>query len=289
MNQLTVISGKGGTGKTTFTSAFASLAENSVITDCDVDAADMYLILKPEIMETFDFIGSKIASINDNLCNECGLCRSYCRFGAITEDLKVNIYDCEGCGVCEYVCPENAIHLTDRNSGKFYKSMTRYGPMAHAHLGIGEEASGKLVTAVRNKSRELAEEYDCDLVLIDGPPGTGCPVIASITGVDMVLVVTEPSTSGIHDLKRILEVAKYFDTPALVCINKYDINGDNTRIIEDYCRENGVEIAGKIPYDNTPVKAMIQEKTVIEYSDNEISKTINDIWERVRWRLLRTT
>lgn len=289
MNQLTVISGKGGTGKTTFTSAFASLAENSVIADCDVDAADMYLILKPEIMETFNFIGSKVASIDKNHCVKCGLCSSYCRFDAITEDFKVNIYNCEGCGVCEYVCPENAIYLTDRNSGKFYKSMTRYGPMAHANLGIGEEASGKLVTAVRNKSRELAEEYDRNLVLIDGPPGTGCPVIASITGVDMVLVVTEPSMSGIHDLERILEVAKYFDTPALVCINKYDINEDNTQIIEDYCRENGVEVAGKIPYDNTPVKAMIQEKTVIEYSDNEFSKTINDIWERVRWRLLRTT
>ncbi|WP_292488067.1 ATP-binding protein [Methanohalobium sp.] len=285
MKQITVISGKGGTGKTTLTSAFASLAENAVISDCDVDAADIYLILNPEIMETFDFIGSKVAYVNNNLCTECGLCKSYCRFDAITEDFNVNTFICEGCGVCEYICPENAISLNDRISGKYYKSRTRYGPMSHANLKAGEEASGKLVTVVRNTSSELVEKYNSDLILIDGPPGTGCSVISSITGVNMTLVVTEPSISGIHDFKRILEVTNYFDIPTLVCINKYDINVENTRVIEDYCREKGVEVVGKIPYDTIPVEAMIQEKTIIEYSDSELSRTIRDIWERVTQRL----
>ncbi len=289
MKQLTVISGKGGTGKTTIAAAFASLAKDAIIADCDVDAADMHLILKPEILETIDFTGLDVASIDESLCIKCGKCKEACRFDAISDDITINIYECEGCGVCEYVCPEGAISMLKRKAGDAYISKTRFGPMAHARLGIGEEASGKLVSFVRNNARTLAEKHNKDMIIIDGPPGTGCAVIASITGVDMVMVVTEPSVSGIHDLERVLGVAGHFNIPAVVCINKYDINEDNTLLIEKYCSENGVEVVGKLPYDDTPTKAMLQEMTVIEYSDSEFSKKVKKIWENVRGYLHETS
>jgi len=285
MKELTVISGKGGTGKTTIAAAFASLAENAVIADCDVDAADMHLILKPEILETMDFSGLKVAAIDESLCTGCGLCRDSCRYDAISSDIKIDVYECEGCGVCEYVCPEGAIRMVERKAGEAYSSTTRFGPMAHARLGIGEEASGKLVMVVRNNARKLAEKYDRDLIIIDGPPGTGCSVIASITGVDMVMVVTEPSVSGIHDLERVVGVAAHFNIPAVVCINKYDINEDNTRFIEKYCKENGIGVVGKLPYDDTPTSAMMEEMTVTEYSDGEFASGVKSLWENVKERL----
>ncbi len=289
MKQLTVISGKGGTGKTTIAAAFASLAKDAVIADCDVDAADMHLILKPEILETIDFTGLDVASIDESLCIKCGKCKDACRFDAISDDITINIYECEGCGVCEYVCPEGAVNMVERKAGDAYLSKTRFGPMAHARLGIGEEASGKLVSFVRNNARTLAEKHDKDTIIIDGPPGTGCAVIASIAGVDMVLVVTEPSVSGIHDLERVLGVAGHFNIPAVVCINKYDINEENVLLIEKYCTENGVEVVGKLPYDDTPTKAMLQEMTVIEYSDGEFSRRVKEIWENVRRHLHETS
>ncbi|MBU4221662.1 MAG: 4Fe-4S binding protein [Euryarchaeota archaeon] len=285
MKQLAIISGKGGTGKTTLAAAFASLAENAVLADCDVDAADLHLILNPEIKEAIEFSGSKIASKDDEKCTRCGKCKEYCRFDAINEDLNLVEDRCEGCGVCEYVCPEGAITLIERKSGFAYISETRFGPMSHAVLNTAEEASGKLVALVRNNARILAKKYRKDLIIIDGPPGIGCPVIAAISGADLVLIVTEPTLSGIHDMERIIGVANHFNIPAVVCINKFDINHENTLIIEEYCEENGLEVVGKIPYDETPTKAMIQEKTIIEFSDSEFSNNVKNIWENIRRKL----
>jgi MinD superfamily P-loop ATPase len=282
MKQLTLISGKGGTGKTTLTAAFATLAENAVLVDCDVDAPDLHLILKPDIKETIEYSGLKIASKAREKCIECGKCREYCRFGSIDDDLNIINERCEGCGVCEYVCPAGAIHLVDRKSGFAYISETRFGPMSHAVLNTAEEASGKLIALVRNQARVLAKISCRDLIIIDGPPGIGCAVISAISGVDLVLIVTEPTLSGIHDMERILGVAKHFNIQAVVSINKFDINHGNTRLIEKYCDENGLDVVGRIPYDETPTKAMIREMTVIEFADSGFSDNIRNIWENIR-------
>jgi MinD superfamily P-loop ATPase len=281
MKELTVISGKGGTGKTTIMAAFAALAENAVLADCDVDAADLHLLLAPEVLETQDFMGLQLAVKDPEKCTMCGLCHEKCLFDAIDEDNNIRAAKCEGCGVCGYVCPEDAIHLTDRVSGNAYISNTRFGPMAHAHLNAAEEASGKLVAMVRNNAKELAGKHGRDLVIIDGPPGIGCPVIAAIAGVDLVLVVTEPTISGAHDLERVLGVAKHFNIPAVVCINKFDINTGMSLSIEQMCGEMGVDVVGKLPYDEIATKAMIQEKTVVEFSEGEFTAEIKKIWARV--------
>ena len=215
MKELTIISGKGGTGKTSITAALASLVKKTVFADCDVDAADLHLILKPDIKKEMKFHGLKIATFDMNKCTDCKKCYKSCKFGAINEDISLNTELCEGCGVCSYVCPVNAIKMVDRESGFAYISKTRFGPMSHAILKTAEEASGKLVTVVRNNAKKIAEEKKFDLILIDGPPGIGCPVIASITGVDLVLIVTEPTLSGIHDLKRISDVACHFKIPSV--------------------------------------------------------------------------
>ena len=285
MKQLTIISGKGGTGKTSITAAFASLAKNAVFADCDVDAADLHLILKPNVKKTQGFRGLKIALINKETCNECRKCYDNCKFNAIDEDINIIKEACEGCGVCEYVCPVNAISMVDRDSGFSYISETRFGPMAHAKLKTAEEASGKLITVVRNNAKTLAENKNKNLIIIDGPPGIGCPVIASITGVDLVLIVTEPTLSAIHDLKRILGVAYHFKIPSIVCINKSDINIDNTKKIENYCKSNNIDIIGKLPYDNVVTKAMIKQKNVIEYSNGNFSNMILDMWNNLKGRL----
>ena len=285
MKQLTVISGKGGTGKTSIAAAFASIADNVVFADCDVDAADLHLILKPEIKKTMGFHGLKIASINKEICTECKRCYDHCKFNAIDEDLNIIKESCEGCGVCKYVCPVDAIQMADRDSGFSYISDTRYGPMAHAMLKTAEEASGKLVTVVRNNAKKLAEEKKKELIVIDGPPGIGCPVISSISGVDLVLVVTEPTLSAIHDLERILSVAYHFQVPAIVCINKYNINLDNTEKIENYCKSNSIDIVGKLPYDNIVTEAMIHEKTIVEYSKGGFSDLIIEMWSNMERKL----
>ncbi len=279
MKQLTVISGKGGTGKTSVTAAFASLAKNSVFSDCDVDAADLHLILKPKIKKTIDFHGLKIPEIDKGKCILCGKCREYCKFDAISEKIEIKKDACEGCGVCKHVCPVGAIQMVERNSGHAYISDTRFGPMSHAKLNTAEEASGKLVTLVRENAKTLAEEKD--LIVIDGPPGIGCPVIASITGADLLLVVTEPTISAIHDLERIIGVAKHFGIPAVVCINKHDINPENTKKIEIYCRKNKLEIVGKLPYDTIVTEAMIQGKNVIEFSNGNFSDKVRVMWEKI--------
>ena len=286
MKQLTVISGKGGTGKTSITAAFASLAKNAVLADCDVDAADLHLILKPEIKKTMGFHGLKIASIDKEQCTDCKKCYENCRFDAIDEEINLIKESCEGCGVCEYVCPVNAIQMIDRDSGFSYISETRFGPMSHAILETAEEASGKLVTVVRENAKTLAEEKKKDLIIIDGPPGIGCPVISSISGVDLVLVVTEPTLSAIHDLERILGVAHHFNIPAIVCINKYDINKENTKKIENYCKNNNIDVVGKLPYDTVVTDAMIHEQSVIEFSDGDLSNRIVEMWDKIRKKLI---
>jgi MinD superfamily P-loop ATPase len=246
LKQLTVISGKGGTGKTTLVASFAALAENKVIADCDVDAPDLHLLLHPEIIEREEFKGLKVAVMDKTLCTECGTCEETCRFNAIAltkeSGFAVNPARCEGCGACVFMCPQEAVTLKERVSGYSFISKTKYGTMAHAELNIAEEASGKLVTVVRNNAQQVAEKEGCELILIDGAPGIGCPVIASLTGVDLALIVTEPTMSGLHDLERILDVTRHFGIGSVVCVNKYDINEENSRRITEFClqRHHGV-------------------------------------------------
>ena len=232
------------------------------------------------------FHGLKIATVNKEICIECKKCYGHCKFEAINEDINIIKEACEGCGVCEYVCPVEAIKMIDRDSGFSYISDTRFGPMAHAMLKTAEEASGKLVTVVRNNAKELAEEKKKDLIIIDGPPGIGCPVIASITGVNLVLIVTEPTLSGIHDLERIYDVACHFKIPAVVCINKFDINFDNSEKIKNYCENNKIPVVGMIPYDLIMTKAMVKEKSVIEYyRESSLYDEVVKMWEKIGRRL----
>ncbi len=281
VKELTIISGKGGCGKTTIATSFAALAKGHVMADADVDAADMHILLQPEIRKSEVFHGLNIAEKNDDLCINCGKCYENCRYGAFDPDNTLHPEKCEGCAVCELVCPVNAIKMVERQAGESFISDTRFGPLVHAKLHPGEEASGKLVALVRKRAREVAESQGKDIILIDGPPGTGCTVIAAMTGVSLVLVIIEPSLSGIHDAKRIIEVAKHFQIPAIACINKYDINMKNTEDILDFCKEEGIEVVGKIPYDDTATGAMLVEKTVVEFTNGPLAKTIKKIWEEV--------
>ena len=282
MKQITVLSGKGGTGKTTITASFVALAHDIVVADCDVDAPDLHMLLHPEIMKTQEFKGPKLAVIDRTKCIECGLCQNSCRFGAINANLKIDPFSCEGCGVCVIVCPEEAITLQERISGYAFISKTKYGTMSHARLDPGESNSGKLVTLVRNNARQIAEEENRDLILIDGPPGIGCPVIASVTGVDVGLIITEPTLSGIHDLDRVLRLLDHFNIPPLVCINRYDINRKNTDRIVKFCEKSKVEVAGKIPFDPVVTRAMVAGKTIVEYSpENIASQEIETTWKKV--------
>ncbi len=294
MKQLTVISGKGGTGKTVITASFASLAEKKVMADCDVDAADLHLLLHPKIRKTCEFRGGKKAVLNQQLCTNCGRCIEVCRFDAISENERrspeesrttIDPISCEGCGVCALICPVQAIQMQESLSGEWYISETEYGPMVHARLGIAEENSGKLVTVVRHNARLIAQEKDLDLVIVDGPPGIGCPVIASITGVDLVMAVTEPTISAISDLERVLSLARHFKIEPVVLINKYDINLENTKRIENFCERDGIEIVGKLPLDSAVTQAMVQGKTIIEYGASGLVTEIEDSWERISTKL----
>jgi len=280
MKQIVVISGKGGTGKTTLLGAFAILAKNKIIADCDVDAPDLHLILSPKIKEKHEFKGGKEAIIDDGKCTKCGKCEENCRFEAI-KDFKIEPFKCEGCGACAIVCPVNAITLKEKIAGYWFVSDTDFGPFVHAQLNIGEGNSGKLVSAVRQKARTLAENNKNDYVIIDGPPGIGCPVIASMADADLALVVTEPTMSGIHDMKRILDVAKHFGVKAAVCINKYDINLELSEQIESYCIQNQIDVAGKISFDPIVTKAMVNGKSIIEYPDEKVSKEIKGVCDRI--------
>jgi len=281
MKQILVISGKGGTGKTTIAAAFASLAKNAVLADCDVDAPDFHIILQPKILKDEPFFALRIPQRDESRCIECGMCREACRFGAIDEDFNPISVKCEGCAACAFICPEKAIEMVDREAGKLYLSETRFGPFVHAQLNIGEEASGKLVTEVKKRAKQLAEKEGKELILIDGSPGIGCPVIASLAGVDLALIVTEPTVSGIHDLGRILEVTKHFKVKAAVCINKFDINEKKTKEIEEFCRREGIPLIGRIPYNPDVTKAMLELKSVIEFPAGDVTDSVKALWQNL--------
>ena len=282
MKELVIISGKGGTGKTSLVASFASLAENKVLCDADVDAADLHLIMNPDVREEHDFQGGNTAVINEAKCSECGLCIDLCRWNAINGNFQVDTLACEGCGVCVYFCPEKAIDFPVKTCGQWFRSDSRFGPMIHARLGIAEENSGKLVTLVRREARTLAEKQGRNLILTDGPPGIGCPVIASIGGASALLIVTEPTVSGKHDMERVSQLAAHFKVPALVCVNKFDLNPDQTQAIEDFSNEKGMRVVGRVPFDPVFTKSMVQAKTVFEYDEkSEAAHSVEKLWQEV--------
>ncbi|MBN1569806.1 MAG: ATP-binding protein [Acidobacteria bacterium] len=277
MKEVVILSGKGGTGKTTLVGSLAVLAENKVLVDCDVDAADLHLLLHPLQKQQNEFWSGQVACIDANQCTQCGLCQDLCRFHAI-HDFKVDPVSCEGCGFCSRICPEKAIAMKDNMSGYWFVSDTRFGPMVHARLGVAQENSGKLVATVRQQARKIAESEKRDLIISDGPPGIGCPVISSLSGASLALLVTEPTLSGMHDLDRVLEVCRHFDIRAMVCINKYDLNETNTAQIESRCSSHGIEIAGKIPFDNIVTESIVLGVPVVEHSDGKVAQAIIGVW-----------
>jgi len=279
MKQIVVISGKGGTGKTVVTGALASLAKNKIMVDCDVDAADLHILLHPTVKERHEFRSGQTAVIDKNLCKECGKCASVCRFEAIKTDYTIENFSCEGCGLCSRVCPHNAIRMEENISGEWFISDTKHGSFVHAKLGIAKENSGKLVAKIRQVAKELAEKQALDYVIIDGPPGIGCPVIASLSGVDCALIVTEPTLSGLHDARRVMEVAGHFNIPVKLVVNKYDLNSAMTEKIEEFCRERNVPVIGKMAFDKTVVKALIEGKTIVEYVGCAAGDEVRKIWE----------
>jgi MinD superfamily P-loop ATPase len=295
MKELVVISGKGGTGKTSIAAAFAALAHNAVLADCDVDAADLHIVLEPKVKLTFDFSGGKRAAIDPDKCMGCGVCAYMCRFGAVHMDgpargamektYAIDPVACEGCKVCVEFCPAKAIRFNDAVNGQWFLSDTRFGPMVHAKLGIAQENSGKLVTLIRQKAREIAAERMLDLIIADGSPGIGCPVIASITGADLVLIVTEPTLSGRHDLGRVADLAANFGIRTLLCINKADINPQMTAQISEEAHKRGITVVGEIPYDDAFTKAQIMKATVPEYTGGEITQRIKALWRQVTYAL----
>ncbi len=281
VDEIAVLSGKGGTGKTTITAAFAALAQNKVLADCDVDAPDLHILLRPNIINSNEFISSTVACIDPALCSYCGLCEEKCRFDAITPP-DVNKIACEGCGVCVYVCPEDAIEMRERVSGHLFKSDTRFGIMSHARLLPGEGNSGKLVTAVRKQAENMATSRNINHILIDGSPGIGCPVIATVTGLSTGVVVTEPTPSGIHDMNRIIELMLQFKVKPLVIINKFDLNEEKSAEIERAAESIGVTMLGKVPFDPIMTKSMVAAQTLPEFAPNhEIVNILENMWKEI--------
>jgi len=275
-----VLSGKGGTGKTSIVGSFAAIAKNKVLADSDVDAADLHLLLSPTVKETSEFWSGQTAVIDSEKCTQCGLCQEVCRFEAI-KDYKVDPISCEGCWFCYHICPVGAITMRENMAGRWFISETRYGPLVHARLGIAQENSGKLVTLVRQNAKLIAEKEKMDYIITDGPPGIGCPVIASLSGANLALLITEPTLSGMHDLDRVIGVCRHFGIPTLVCINKYDINEENTHQIESYCLNWGIDVASRIPFDNAVTEALIQGLPVVEYSQNRVTQEIRNLWQTI--------
>jgi MinD superfamily P-loop ATPase len=282
MKQIVVISGKGGTGKTVLTASFASLAKNKVMADCDVDAADLHLLLCPTIKDRYEFRSGKTARIDKELCQGCGECLTVCRFGAISEDFTIDPISCEGCTICSYVCPAEAIRMEENVSGEWFISDTKYGPLVHARLGIAEENSGKLVTQVRQAAKEMVEKDNLDYVIIDGPPGIGCPVIASLANVDLALIVTEPTLSGIHDMERVAQVSKHFGVPTKVVINKYDINPDNSEEIKKICQKGDIEVISQLPFSQKVSESIVHGVPLVEFCSDRIAQDISLLWERIK-------
>lgn len=286
MKEFTVISGKGGTGKTSLTAALATAGSDMVLCDCDVDAADLHLILAPDIQETHVYEGAWCAEIDPEKCTDCGLCSEYCRFDAISVNegnrTEIDPFKCEGCRLCERICPSQAITSTRSTNNSWFVSETRNGPMVHAHMGPGEENSGKLVTVVRKKARELAKELKLQYILTDGPPGTGCATISSVTGADAVLVIIEPSITSLHDAERVIELVQQFKIPVFALINKSTINLEMADKISQFLEEASVPLLGQIPFDKSIVEAMIKGQTINEYQpESKISETVNSVWSRL--------
>lgn len=287
IQQLAIVSGKGGTGKTSIAASFAKLAKKRVVVDCDVDASNMPIVLSHTMKEEIPFYGEKKAFITQQ-CRGCGDCVVYCRFNAIKDFYVVEPMLCEGCGVCAMMCPHEAINMVDHQSGTLVVAESDQQPFLFANMGIGEGNSGKLVSELRQKAKSIAEEEHYNLIIIDGPPGIGCPVIASITGATHVLIVTEPTVSGIHDLERIIQLTKHFRIQSSVCINKCDISEENTSLITSICNRYDIPIVGYIPYDKDFIKAQIAGKTVVEYSNGIASKEIAKLWDTVQ-KILHST
>jgi MinD superfamily P-loop ATPase len=299
VNELVVISGKGGTGKTSLVASFAVLAEKAVLADCDVDAADLHLVLEPRILKRETFSGGSRARIRAGHCIACGKCEELCRFDAVFYDgpgngrapktFRVDPIACEGCGVCAYFCTENAVEFAPVENGQWFVSHTRCGPMVHARLGVAQENSGKLVHLVRTEAKKLAGRQGLDLVIIDGAPGIGCPVIASITAASLVLVVTEPTLSGLHDLERVVDLTRHFGMETLVTINKWDLNAELSAEIESRARLRGVNVAGRIRYDRGVTEAQIRGQTVVEYTSEGAAADIRQLWPKVSAKLSRSS
>ena len=283
--EIAIISGKGGTGKSSISAAFATLNGNVVLADCDVDAANLFLIFSPVHEEEIVYISGHKAVINYDLCTGCGLCINYCRFDAISDKkdkVIISEISCDGCFLCSRICPENAINMIPNDKSRLYSGSFRNGRMVYGRLAPGEENSGKLVNMVREKAKQTAKENGIGTIILDGPPGIGCPVISTITGVDKVVIVTEPTISGLHDMKRTVGIVKKFNLPAYLIINKCDINISMSRLIEEWCVQNGITIAGQLPFDRIITEAMIQSKSITEFNpEHEISKKIKIIWKKI--------
>lgn len=285
MKQIAIISGKGGTGKTSISSAFASLAKKAVFADCDVNAADLHIILKPEVIQSFNFDSIKKVKIEQDECIRCGLCFNICRYDAvdrIRNQYYVREFSCAGCDLCRKACPVMAIEKIDKKTGEYFISETRFGPLVHAQLGVGEDYSSKLVAHVRDNAMEIAKEKELDFLLIDGPPGIGCATIATISGIDMAILVTNSTQSSLHDLKRSLELLEKQEIPGTVIINKSNFNCEFAKEMEEYCLANNIPILGKIPYDRDFTYAMLEQKSIVEYApEAETTEIVRGIWEKV--------
>jgi MinD superfamily P-loop ATPase len=297
MKQLVILSGKGGTGKTSLTAAFAHLASQSntpvkaILADADVDAANLELVLAPQVLERKDFWGGKVAEIDQELCVGCGTCVAVCRFDAVHETggiYQIDPIACDGCAACVYQCSEQAITMQEQLAGEWFRSESRYGPLFHAALKPGGENSGKLVTLVKQNARLLALDEAYELVLVDGPPGIGCPVISAVSGADLALIVAEPTAAGVHDMRRVLSTTNHFGVRALVCINKADIYPAGVAEIEGFCQEQGVEMVGHVPFDLTVTNAMVQGQTVTAFDpEAPASQALRGIWRQIQDILLR--
>ncbi|WDV44276.1 ATP-binding protein [Clostridiaceae bacterium M8S5] len=281
MKQIVVISGKGGSGKTTVTSSLVYLSKDIGIADCDVETPNLDILLKGNNVFKKKYIGGKIAKMDKEKCISCGKCKEMCRFSAISEDLDINSLSCEGCGVCEYICPESAIELIDDETGMIYLDETSKGRFVHARLEIGADGAGKVVSEVRKELQKVTHKNNND-ILIDGSPGIGCVVIASLTGCDLAVVVTEPTQSGLEDLKRVMELVDFFNIKGLVVINKFDLNTDMTEKIEEYCNYNKYEILGKIPFDKYASLAVKEGKPIVAYEKSIAAIEIFKIWKKLK-------
>ena len=275
---ISVLSGKGGTGKTTVVAALSELTKNVIKVDCDVDAPNLYLFYKGMDVEKKNFYGGKKAKINKSLCIECEICEEVCKFGAI-KNWTIDPFSCEGCGACTLVCPQNAIKLVDEKTADTFITKTDKGILSRAMMGIGSDGSGKLVTELRKNAKRFTENNS--IVSLDGSPGIGCSVIASITDTDIALIVTEPTRSGLDDLKRILELAEHFETQVMICVNKYDINPDMTSQIENFAREKNLFVVGKIPFDKLVMKSVNTLKPITEFAESPARKAIEEMWVRM--------